>query len=119
MKIIFRLIVVWASAMLALYLAGQFIPGFGVPSTFTALVAPGAVLASLMLVLKPVLKLILLPFVWLTFGLLSFAMNVLFVFVLDKIFDSVTIIGLAPLLLGTLVITITNIICQHLLLPRS
>lgn len=103
----------------ALFFAGKVIPGFSVPLDIKELLIAGAVLTALSLLVRPIVKLILLPLVWITFGLADFAISGLMLVVLDNISEKVIISGLVPLILGTLLISITSGICRHLLLPKS
>ena len=118
-KLIFRLLLLWMISALALYLAGRFIPGFNAPLSFVELLAPAALLAGMNLILKPMLKFALFPLVLLTFGLISIVLNGFIIYLLDYFSKKVTIDGWVPLILGTILISSVNGICQHLLLHKS
>jgi len=105
--------------MLAFYLAGLYIPGFSAPQLIYPLAIISLIFTALNLIIKPILKLILMPIAWLTFGLSSLAINAALLLVLDNLREDVIINGLVPLIIGTLFISIINLICQRLLLPKS
>jgi putative membrane protein len=105
--------------MLAIYLADRIISGFSAPSALYSLALIAVIFTALNLILKPIIKLILLPVAWLTFGLSSLAINMGMLFMLDILREDVIINGLVPLVLGTLFISVINLICQRLLLHKS
>lgn len=105
--------------MLAFYLAGIFVPGFSSPAALSSLAVISLIFTALNLILKPIIKLLLLPIAWITFGLSALAINAVFLLVLDNLREDVIINGLVPLVLGTLFISLVNLLCQRLLLPKS
>jgi putative membrane protein len=119
MSFIGRAIITTLINTLALYLAKTAIPGFSVPSGLYPLLVIALILTGLNMVIKPLLKLLLTPIAWLTFGLSSLAVNLGMLLILDYLREDVIINGLVPLVFGTLLISIVNLICQRLLLPKS
>jgi putative membrane protein len=119
MSFIGKAIIITLINMLAIYLAATAIPGFSAPFNLETLALVALILTGLNLIIKPVIKLLLIPIAWLTFGLSSLVVNLGILFVLDYLREDVIINGLAPLVLGTLLISFINLICQRLLLPKS
>jgi len=114
-----RLIIIFAINGICLYAAGSLVSGFSVPTGLSELALVALAFTALNLVIKPVLRFILTPVIWLSLGLASLALNALMLVILDKIWDMVIISGAVPLITATLIITVINAICRHLLLPKS
>lgn len=119
MRGIFKLIFLVGINALALYIAGRYIPGFSVPVDLKDLVFVGLILTVLNVILKPILDAFFMPLNWLTLGFASFVVSGLMVAILDNLSEKVTINGSSALLLGTIVIGLTNAICSHLLFQKS
>lgn len=114
-----KLILLFLINSICLFVVGRFVPGFVIPAALAELAVIALIFTGLNLILKPILKLILTPVIWLSLGLANLALNALMLIILDKISEMVIISGVVPLVLGTLIITVTNAICQRLLLPKS
>lgn len=119
MNFIGRAIIITLINMLAVYLSVTVIPGFSAPLELYPLLIISLILTGLNMVIKPLLNLLLTPIAWLTFGLSALVVNLGMLYVLDYLREDVIINGLVPLVLGTLLISIVNLICQRLLLPKS
>ncbi|MFA4999232.1 MAG: phage holin family protein [Parcubacteria group bacterium] len=119
MNFIGKSIIIALVNMGGIYLAERFIPGFSAPTGIYSLAVIALIFTGLNLVIKPLLKLALKPIAWLTFGLSSLAINMGLLFVLDYLREDVIINGLVPLILGTLLISFVNLICERLILPKS
>jgi putative membrane protein len=77
------------------------------------LVAFGAlvgVFTAITLVIRPIIKFVLSPIIVLTFGLFNLVINAGLLMIVDKYSEHLTINGLVPLVYGTLIITIINVI---------
>jgi putative membrane protein len=72
------------------------------------LITAGAVLTIINTFLRPLLTLFLGPFIILTFGLLLIVINAATLYLLDILIANLTIQGLVPLLLATLIVGLTN-----------
>jgi len=66
----------------ALWLAGQLLPALVVPTGVATVFLAGSVLALLMLIVQPILKILFIPINILTFGLLSWMINVIVLYLL-------------------------------------
>jgi putative membrane protein len=118
MSFIGKNIVITLINMLSVYIATTVIPGFSASLDIKSLALIALILTGLNVIVKPVIKLLLTPVAWLTFGLSSLAINSGILFILDYLREDVIINGLVPLVTGALLISIVNLICQRLLLPK-
>ena len=104
-----------------LWVAVKFIHGFTIAphsfpylsvlnvSPFTqSLIAGGILLALLNLILRPILKLISLPFIILTFGLFQIVINLIILYLADWYLTELTITGFTAYLFGSILIGIAN-----------
>jgi putative membrane protein len=69
----------------ALWLTSQLIPGFVIPPGWQITLFSGLVLSILMLVVGPILKILFIPINILTFGLLSWFINVIILYLLTVV----------------------------------
>ena len=93
----------------ALYIAGQLVPGFIVPNDFTVLVTAGFVFGLINFFVKPVLKLVSLPVIVLSLGLFTILINVAMLYLLDSFMAAVRIESFAAAFLATIVISLVNL----------
>ncbi|MEK7465694.1 MAG: phage holin family protein [Patescibacteria group bacterium] len=98
------------SNMLALYAAAYLVTGFQLEGGFVPLFTTAAILTLINMFIRPVVKLLSGPFIMLTLGLFTIVVNALMLFILDKLSDPLTITGYVPLLLGTLIIGVVNLL---------
>ena len=66
----------------ALWLASQLLPTIVLPPGYQTVLLAGLTLSMLMLIVKPILKILFIPINILTFGLLSWVINVIVVYLL-------------------------------------
>ncbi|MBI2013492.1 MAG: phage holin family protein [Candidatus Colwellbacteria bacterium] len=99
-----------------IWAAGKYVEGFMVPESIWALIVAGVVLSLINLAVRPFLRLIFSPLILLTMGLALIAVNMLVLYLLDYLLTSITIDGLLPLLLGTLIISAVNVVLRFILL---
>jgi len=76
------------------------------------LIIAAAVFAAINVLIRPVVKLFLGPFIVLTFGLFTIVVNALMLYVLDIVSTPLTIDGYLPLLFATLLISVASIIAS-------
>lgn len=93
-----------SGAVLALWLAIQFIPKVEFEGSWQTLMIAGVLLALIHIFIKPLLSLLTFPLKILTLGLFTLILNMGFVWILDIIFPELKIIGLLPLFLTTLLV---------------
>ena len=105
-----RFIALIGGNILALFLASLYIDGVSITGGWQELVIVGLILSVFNFILKPVLKLLLSPFILLTFGLLLIAINIALVWATDFFSGDLAINGLQALLLTTLAVVVVNFI---------
>jgi len=110
MRLIAHLIFSLFSNLVAILAASYFIIGFEVVSTLTGFITVTVLLTIANLFLRPILKFILTPIIVLTLGLFALIINAALLYALDFFSGYLTIEGLVPLILGTLLISAVNFI---------
>jgi len=93
---------------LAIYLAAYFIPGVTVSGNWKVFLICGLVLSLINVFVKPILKLISLPLIIITFGFFSLVINILTIWLLTKFVSQLNIAGLVALILATIVVSVVN-----------
>ncbi len=96
--------------ILALYAAFWFVPGFSFTGGIKEYAIAGIVLGLLNMTVKPVIKLISMPFIILTLGLFTIVINALLLWLVDYIFDFIAIRDIYTLLWATVVVAFVNLI---------
>ena len=104
---------------LGLYLSHRFIPGFQISLDPQTLAETAGLLTLINLIVKPILKILLAPIILITFGLASFILNAFCLYAVSRLTEGVSIANVESLLLATLVVSLTNILCERLLLRKS
>lgn len=110
MKFLGRIIFSVFSNSLAILGASYFIKDFLFSGSFVDLLMAAGIFTIINIFVRPIMKLLMGPLIILTLGLFIFVINALTVVLLDFFSASITINGLVPLLLTTLVFGITNIL---------
>jgi putative membrane protein len=98
----------------ALWVADYFLSGFAVSGGLKGYLIAGLALGLLTMVVRPILKFVAAPLIMLTLGLFTLVINALLLWIAAYLTGLVTIAGLVPLLLATLIIT-----AVHIILDRS
>lgn len=86
------LIRVFFFTIFGLWLASQILPAIRITGDWQSLAIAGAVLSLLMLFVKPILRIIFLPINIITFGLLSWLVNVIVLYLLTVVVFDVSIV---------------------------
>jgi len=94
----------------ALYAAVRFIDGFSVSGGIETYLILGGILMLLNAIVRPIVKLLAGPLIILTLGLFALVVNVLMLALLDFVSDALTIQGYIPLLLGTVLVGLVNLL---------
>ncbi len=110
MKRLANLVFSFFSNLIALILAGNFIANFAVTSDFRNLLLAAATFTLINWLIRPLLKMILSPIIFLTLGLFTLVINAGMLYLLDILSVNVNISGTEPLIYGTLLITGVNIL---------
>ena len=105
-----KAIVMLTANGIGLYFAALYVPGFNVPIDLQGLLTAALVLTVINLFVRPLIKLALSPLILLTLGLASIFVNLATLYLLDYLLASVTISGILPLLLATLVLGAINFV---------
>jgi len=105
-----KLIVSILSNAVAIYIAGQIVDGFTVQNNdFLTLVTAGFIFGLINFFVKPLLKIISLPVIFLTFGLFTIIINVAMLFLLDYFVQGIQIEGFWAAFMAMIVISAVNI----------
>ena len=110
MSLTTRIITHFVANVLALIGAVYWIPGIAVSGSWIAYAKIAFVLTVLNMTVKPILKLILSPFIFITLGLGIIVVNAIILYVLDMFISELTITGLYPLVYATLLISAVNVV---------
>jgi len=110
MKLIFKIILFIIVNALAIIIAAHLVKGFNFEGNLTDLTIAAAIITLFNIFIRPILKLILAPLITLTFGILAFVINAGILYLLDKFSPSITINGLSPLIIATIIISFVNIL---------
>ena len=105
-----RLLIKILVCALALWAADYLLAGFGVAGGITGYLIAGMVLGLLNLLVRPILKLITAPLIMLTLGLFTVVINAVLLWLAAYLTGLIVIVGLAPLLLATLIISAVHLI---------
>lgn len=98
------------SNIIALLIASNFITGFILQGNFLDLIKLSFFLTLINIFLRPILKLIFGPLILITFGLFTIVLNCFIIYLLDFLNENLIIEGYLPLILGTLIIGLINLI---------
>ena len=91
-----------------LLVAKTYFSGFVLGGDNTTLVIAAFLLTLLNFVVKPLLKIITIPFVWITFGLFNIVINITILFMLDALLQNLSIQNIWTYLLISTIIAIAN-----------
>src|SRR5882724_10646407 len=108
-----RLLINWLISALSLVIVANVIRGFQISGFGAALIA-AIVIGFVNGPIGFVLKLLTLPLSIITFGLFSFVINGLMLKVAAAFVPGFRIDGFVPALLGAIVLSLVNIVLQHL-----
>ena len=111
-----RLAVRWAANAVALYVAAWLLTGITYGDSWWTLLIAAAVFTLVNMWLRPVVRLLSLPFIILTLGLFLFVVNVLMLYVTDWIVPDFEIRTLGAGILGSIVVSLVNWVL-HALVP--
>lgn len=114
MKFLARIVFYFLVNSVALIAASYFVPGFSITQNPENLLVLTAIFTAINIILKPILKLIFSPFIFLTVGLFSLVINAIILKLLDIWSVNVTISGIQTLVYATLIITAVNLLLTFL-----
>ena len=105
--------------IIGIHLASNFVEGVTFTGDLWQLTVAGAILGSLNFFLKPILKIVLLPLRLLTLGLFTIVINMAILWGVDLYLETLTIEGIIPLFLGTILISILSMFLGIFLRPKK
>lgn len=86
-----HLIRVFLFSVFALWLTSEILPGIAVSGSWQTMVFAGFILSLLFLIVAPILKILFIPINLLTFGLLSWFVNVIVIYLLTLVVPEITV----------------------------
>ena len=111
-----RFAIRWAANAVAIYVAAWLLTGISYGDSWWTIVVAAAVFTLVNMWLRPVVRLLSLPFIILTLGLLLFVVNVLMLYVTDWIVPDFEIHTLGAGILGSIVVSVVNWVL-HAVIP--
>jgi putative membrane protein len=112
MRLIIKLSTAFLINAIAFLMAARFIEGFILESGRQHLFLLAGILTIIHLFIRPILRFLFTPLIVITLGLFAFIINGTILWLLDFFSPSITIIGLTPLVYGTLLFTVVNIVIR-------
>jgi putative membrane protein len=101
------------SNILALYLAHLWVAGFGVSGGWKGYLIAGIVLGILNLVLRPILKIISTPLIWISLGLFTLVINAIVLWLAGQFTGLIVISDLVALLWASIIVALVNFIAHQ------
>ncbi len=95
---------------LALWAAAWFVDGIGMSEGFVDVLLIALVFGLVNAILKPILMLISLPFLFLTLGLFTFVINAALLLLTARLMPGISVEGFGAALLGSVVISLVSLI---------
>lgn len=108
-RLVLKLFFLFLSNLAAILIAAYFVSGFNIVLIPLEIIKVAAIFTGLNLLIKPIIKLILSPFIIITLGLGIILVNGVILYMLDFFSDSVNITGLEPLFYAALIISAVNV----------
>jgi putative membrane protein len=93
---------------LVLYGAGQYLSGFAIYGGWEVVAIAALLLALLNTFLKPIIKVITAPIVWLTLGLFNFVIHGTLLWVADQLLGQIEITSLTALAIASVFFAFAN-----------
>jgi putative membrane protein len=92
----------------ALYISRLYLSGFILAGGFESLAVGALVLAVLNAFVRPILKLISTPLIWITFGLFNIIIHILILWFADQLLTQLTITDFKTLFFASIIVAIAN-----------
>lgn len=93
---------------IGLYLATAYVAGFSITGGTETIIVGALVLALLNTFVRPILRFVSAPLVWITFGLFGLVINMFILWIADTLLTQLAIDGLAALFWSSLIIGLAN-----------
>lgn len=92
----------------ALYVAAIYFPGFVISGGVPAFIIGAVFLAALTSFLRPVLRIVSAPLVWVSFGLFNLVINMFILWLADKFLAQLAIADLTTLFWVSIILALAN-----------
>jgi putative membrane protein len=110
MKFLFKLALHVAANALAIFIAARFIKEIKFTGDWVDYLIVGAILTAANLIIRPILKVISAPIIFITMGLFSLVINAALLFAVDWFVEGLAISGIMGYVWGSLIIAVLNAI---------
>ena len=114
-----RLLVSWASNVLALWVASAIFDGISYDGRFLILLIAGLVFGVVNAIVRPIVILLALPAVIVTLGLALLLVNAFMLWITDKTVPAFEVDGFWTLFGGAIVVWAVNLVVHHVLKPEK
>lgn len=108
MGFISKFIAKWVVNIIVLYFITRYFPGFllsgGIPTLFIG----ALVLTVLNVFVRPILRLIATPLVWITFGLFNILIHIFILWLADSVLTQIQVADLYTLFWASIVLAVAN-----------
>lgn len=108
MRFLFKLVIHVATNALAIFIATYFIKEISFTGDWLDYLIVGTIMAAANLIVRPILKIISAPIIFITMGLFSLVINAALLFAVDWFVEKLTISGIMGYIWGSLIIAIIN-----------
>ena len=108
MKFLFRFALKIFLNAVALYALHLYLSGFILEMGLMPLVIGGMFLAFIATFIRPVIRLVTAPLVWLTLGLFNIIINIGLLWIADQILPQLEIAGFKPLFIASIILGLIN-----------
>jgi putative membrane protein len=119
MSFLGRIIIYVIANSLAILAADRLIPGFVFFGGWQDLLLAGAILGIINAIIKPILKFLAFPVIFLTLGLFSIIINIALLYLAESLIPQLQIDSFWSALGGVIIISIVNSIILSLAKPKN
>ncbi len=110
MRFLARAVILFVCNAVALFAATYFVSGFSIAPGWESYAKVALILTIINIFIRPLLKAILSPIIFITLGLGVVMVNAIILYAVDSFSPDLTIAGLYPLVYATLIISVVNAI---------
>jgi len=110
MKFLFKLALHVAANALAIFVAAYFLEQIDFNGDWVDYLIVGAILTATNLIIRPILKIVSAPIIFITMGLFALVINAVILFAVDWFVDALIINSLMGYVWGSLIIAVVNAI---------
>lgn len=103
-----KLVIGFASNLVALLVSAYFLAGFEITDDWVGRLIVALLFTLANSIILPVARAIVSPISWLTFGLLPVLINGILIYAVDIFSDGITINGILPLVVATIIFGMIN-----------